>query len=139
MDNGRHLHKLDKPVPVRLLAKDEMAQDTFVYRFQLPVADRSLGHATCQYLQFECTINGETFQRYYHPMSKVSDTGYVDLLIKVYLRNFQHQQGGLFTQHMDRMQEGDTSMRITAVGGDIAYHGNGKFDIRNPETGEMEP
>ena len=58
-------------------------------------------------------------------MSKVSDTGYVDLLIKVYLRNFQHQSGGVFTQHIDKMKEGDTSMRITAIGGDIAYNGRG--------------
>lgn len=58
-------------------------------------------------------------------MSKVADTGYVDLLLKVYLRSFQHQQGGLFTQHIDKMREGDTSMRITAIGGDIQYKGNG--------------
>jgi nitrate reductase (NAD(P)H) len=125
MDDGRVLQKLDKPVPVRLMLKEELATDTFVYRFELPQQDRSLGHNTCQYLQFETTINGETHQRYYHPMSKVADTGYVDLLLKVYLRSFQHQQGGLFTQHIDKMREGDTSMRITAVGGDIQYRGNG--------------
>lgn len=91
VDKGRVLHKLNEPVPVRLLLKEELATDTFVYRFELPDQNRSLGHATCQYLQFECKIGDEVFQRYYHPMSKVTDTGYVDLLIKVYLRSFQHQ------------------------------------------------
>lgn len=70
-------------------------------------------------------------------MSKVSDTGYVDLLIKVYLRNFQHQQGGLFTQHIDKMKEGDTSMKITAIGGDILYEG-GLFKVRDLDTKEMK-
>ena len=73
-----------------LLAKEELATDTFVYRFALPDQDRSLGHLTCQYLQFETKIGSEVHQRFYHPMSKVSDTGYVDLLIKVYIRNFQN-------------------------------------------------
>lgn len=43
----RILHKLAEPVPVRLLMKEELATDTFVYRFELPDAECSLGHATC--------------------------------------------------------------------------------------------
>ena len=72
-----------------LVAKEEVAMDTFVYRFALPDENRSLGHHTCQYLQFQCDLKDGPQMRYYHPMSKVADTGYVDLLIKVYLRNFQ--------------------------------------------------
>ena len=71
-----------------LVSKDELATDTFVYRFALPEENQSLGHFTCQYLKFEAIVGGEKFERFYHPLSKVSDTGYVDLLIKVYLRNF---------------------------------------------------
>lgn len=51
-------------------------------------------------------------------MSKVIDSGYVDLLIKVYLRNFKHPQGGLFSQFIDQLKPGDT-MKITGVGGDM--------------------
>jgi hypothetical protein len=39
----------------------------------------------------------EKHNRFYHPLSRVVDAGYVDLLIKVYLRNFKHPTGGLFT------------------------------------------
>jgi NAD(P)H-flavin reductase len=53
------LQKLSKPIPVMLLAKEELATDTFVYRFALPDQDRSLGHLTCQYLQFETKIGSE--------------------------------------------------------------------------------
>ena len=66
-------------------------------------------------------------------MSKVIDDGYVDLLIKVYLRNFKFPTGGLFSQHLDRMREGGT-LKITGIGGDIEYHGYSNFMIRNRET-----
>jgi len=45
----------------------------------------------------------ESMTRYYHPMSKVADEGIIDLLIKVYLRNFKFPKGGAFTQFVDTM------------------------------------
>jgi NAD(P)H-flavin reductase len=99
---------LQEPLEITLVGKDEVATDTFVYRFALPDEARTLGHDTCQYLEFEAEImNKETglkekHTRFYHPLSKVIDNGYVDLLIKVYLRNFKHPTGGLFTQFIDR-------------------------------------
>ena len=120
-----------------MIDKEELATDTFVYRFALPEEDKTLGHLTCEYLQFEATLGGQKLQRYYHPLSKVTDTGYVDLLIKVYLRNMEFQQGGLFTQHVDKMKVGDNSMRITGIGGDVAYLGGSEFRIREEDGGEL--
>ena len=110
--------------------KEELATDTYVYRFALPEENMTLGHLTCEYLQFECSIDGQIFQRFYHPLSKVTDTGYVDLLIKVYLRNMEFTKGGVFTQHIDRMQLGDKSMKIIGIGGEIAYLGNSEFNVK---------
>ena len=28
-------------------------------------------------------------------------------------------------------------MKITAIGGDISYHGRGRFQVRDPQTKEM--
>ena len=120
-----------------LVSKDELATDTFVYRFALPDENATLGHYTCQYLKFEATVNGEKYERFYHPLSKVSDKGYVDLLIKVYLRNFEHQQGGVFTQFIDKIRPGNAEMKITAIGGDMHYLGNSEFMVRDQETKEM--
>jgi hypothetical protein len=36
------------------------------------------------------------------------------------------------------MKEGDSSLSVSAIGGDIAYLGGSVFQIRNPETKEME-
>lgn len=76
-------------------------------------------------------------KRYYHPMSKVTDQGIVDFLIRVYIKNMQHPQGGEFTQYVDTMKEGDL-LSVTGVAGDIFYMGDSQFMIRNKESGEME-
>lgn len=122
------------------MGKEELATDTFVYRFALPDEARTLGHETCQYLEFAAEINNggvkERHTRFYHPLSKVNDAGYLDLLVKVYLRNFKHPQGGLFTQYMDRIQPGAV-MHITGIGGDIVYKGDSQFLVRDKQTLEM--
>ena len=62
------------------VGKEELAIDAFVYRFALPDTSKILGHKTCEYLQFEAEITNkdelktkEIHQRFYHPMSKVTD------------------------------------------------------------------
>ena len=67
----------------------------------------------------------------------MADEGYVDLLIKVYLRNFQHQQGGVFTQFVDKMKVGEDKMHIVGIGGDLLYMGDSKFKIRDKESKEL--
>ena len=126
-ENGRILDKLNDPITMTLISKEELATDTFVYRFALPDENTTLGHFTCQYLKFETEIDGQKFERFYHPLSEVADTGYVDLLIKVYLRNFEFQQGGAFTQFVDKMKLGNNQMKISAIGGDMYYTGNSMF------------
>ena len=77
------------------MGREELSTDTFAYRFALPDRNKALGHDTCEYLEFEAELKNketgkmEKHTRYYHPMSKVNDQGYIDLLIKVYLRNFK--------------------------------------------------
>ena len=97
--DGRIISKLEKPITIELMDKMELGGDSFVYRFAIPGRDSCLGHQTCQYLEFEADVENGTKQmtRYYHPMSKVNDSGILDLLIKVYLRNFKFPQGGAFT------------------------------------------
>lgn len=43
------------------MGRDELATDTFCYRFALPDRNKSLGHDTCEYLEFEVELkNKET-------------------------------------------------------------------------------
>lgn len=41
------MHKLNEPITMTLVSKDELATDTFVYRFALPEENQSFGHFTC--------------------------------------------------------------------------------------------
>jgi hypothetical protein len=43
---NRHIDKLKEPIEITLMGKEELASDTFVYRFALPDTARSLGHDT---------------------------------------------------------------------------------------------
>ena len=70
-------------------------------------------------------------------MSKVTDQGIVDLLVRIYSKNMQYPKGGEFSQYMDHMKEGDT-LKVNAIGGDIYYMGNSEFMLRNYQTGDME-
>jgi len=36
VENGRYLQKLHEPLALTLISKEELATDTFVYRFALP-------------------------------------------------------------------------------------------------------
>jgi cytochrome-b5 reductase len=70
-------------------------------------------------------------------MSKVTDQGIVDLLIRIYSKNMNYPKGGEFSQYIDHMKEGDI-LDVTGIAGDIHYLGDSEFMIRNQETKEME-
>ena len=44
---GRYIDRLNTPIEITLVGKEELATDTFVYRFALPDETRTLGHETC--------------------------------------------------------------------------------------------
>lgn len=54
--DGRMLKSLEKPIPIELMDKVELGNDSFIYRFALPGRDSVLGHLTCQYLQLEADV-----------------------------------------------------------------------------------
>ena len=47
VEDGRYVQKLNEPLKLILYEKEELATDTFVYRFALPKINRPLGHFTC--------------------------------------------------------------------------------------------
>jgi hypothetical protein len=42
--DGRVINKLKEPIVVTLIGKEELATDTFAYRFALPDQTKTLGH-----------------------------------------------------------------------------------------------
>ncbi|EGV64734.1 NADH-cytochrome b5 reductase [Yamadazyma tenuis] len=84
-----------------LIEKTRISHNTCVYRFGLPKSTDRLGLPIGQHISIGTTINGKEVVRSYTPISTDDQTGYFDLLIKVY------EQGNI-TKHIDSKKIGET-------------------------------
>jgi len=84
-----------------LTRKDEVAPHVYRFVFALPNPDDILGLPTGQHIALRATINGQTVSRSYTPVSNNSDTGRIELLIKVY-------PNGAMTRYLEDMKLGET-------------------------------
>lgn len=114
-----------------LIEKEELSHDTRKFRFALPSKQHVLGLPVGQHIHLLATINDEIVIRPYTPVSSDSDQGYVDLVIKVYLKGVHSKfpDGGKMSQYLESMNIGD-SIAFRGPSGRLQYFGNGKFSIK---------
>lgn len=114
-----------------LIDKEEISHDTKRFRFGLPSPKHILGLPIGQHIHLIANIEDELIIRAYTPVSSDENTGYVDLVIKVYKRNVHPKfpNGGKMSQYVDELKIGD---KITFRGptGKLQYLGNGKFSVK---------
>ncbi|CBY32815.1 unnamed protein product [Oikopleura dioica] len=115
-------------VELPLIKVTEISHDTKIFRFGLKEGHR-LGLPVGQHINLKAKIDGKLVIRSYTPISSDDDLGFVDLLIKVYLPNERFPEGGKMTQHLNKMQLGDT-ISVAGPKGRIIYQRNGNFLIR---------
>jgi len=117
--------------PFQLVFKRELTHDTALFRFALPSEQHVLGLPIGQHIYLSAEINGETVIRPYTPTSSDDDKGYFDLVLKVYRSNVHPKfpDGGKMTQHLDKMNPGDTIL-VRGPSGRLQYKGNGVFEVR---------
>lgn len=84
-----------------LIEKTRITHNTCIYRFGLPKSTDRLGLPIGQHISIGATIDGKEVVRSYTPISTDDQTGYFDLLIKVY------EQGNI-TKHVDSKKIGET-------------------------------
>ncbi|EFX06380.1 FAD/NAD(P)-binding oxidoreductase [Grosmannia clavigera kw1407] len=87
--------------PLSLVRKTQVAPKVYRIIFALPRSNDPLGLPTGQHIALQAKINGESIARSYTPVSNNNDLGRIELLVKVY-------EGGLMTEHLEKMQIGDT-------------------------------
>lgn len=87
--------------PFTLTRKDGVAPHVYRFVFALPSTDDILGLPTGQHIALRATINGQSVSRSYTPVSNNSDTGRIELLIKVY-------PNGAMTRYLEDMKIGET-------------------------------
>merc|ERR1719370_714677 len=115
-------------ISLPLIKITKISHDTKIFRFALPEGHR-LGLPVGQHVNVKAKINEKLTIRAYTPISSDDDLGFVDLLIKVYLPNERFPEGGKMTQHLNKMQLGDT-ISVSGPKGRIIYQRNGNFLIR---------
>ena len=127
----------ENPLEVVLLAKEQVTQESSMFRFMLPSVDKPLGISPGQYVTIGAEINGELIKRDYHPISPTKDWGLIDLLVKIYPRNLFHPAGGIFTQYLDSLKEGD-KISLISISSNLEYKGRGTFNLIDPNSGEVK-
>ncbi|CAK9804836.1 NADH-cytochrome b5 reductase 2 [Anthophora plagiata] len=114
-----------------LIEKDIISHDTRKFRFGLPTPNHILGLPIGQHVHLTAKIGDEVVIRSYTPVSSDDEHGYVDLVIKVYLKNVHPKfpEGGKLSQYLENMKIGDT-IDFRGPSGRLVYKGHGKFSIK---------
>jgi nitrate reductase (NAD(P)H) len=136
-------------VPVKLIDRKSLSDDTRAYTFQLPDDKPDLGLGTCQHVQLGFHLKDRMLIRSYTPTkpllpdepsqnsSKENDQGVQDgsgtfeLTVKTYFPT-DAQPGGAMSNILDCMPIGE-EIEIRGPTGEIVYNGNGSFTISGIE------
>lgn len=93
----------DQYTPFPLIEKTIVSHNTRIFRFALPSESAPLGLPLGRHISLRATVDGADVRRPYTPISSESDTGFFELLIKVY-----PEPHGTMSRHLDRMQLGQS-------------------------------
>lgn len=105
-----------------LISKEEITSNIRKFRFALPSSDDVLGLLVGQHIELSATINGEQVSRSYTPISSDADSGYVELISKI----FRSDKRVTFSQFLDEMQIGE-KIAVRGPCGKTRYLGRGCF------------
>ncbi|KAJ4991807.1 nitrate reductase [Stagonosporopsis vannaccii] len=133
-------------VPVKLLGRKSLSDDTRAYTFQLPDGKPDLGLGTCQHVQLGFHMKDRMLIRSYTPTKPLlpdskainnknqelrDGNGTFELTVKTYFPT-DEQPGGAMSNILDCMPIGE-EIEIRGPTGEIEYHGNGSFTISGKE------
>ncbi|CAN9120075.1 unnamed protein product [Alternaria sp. RS040] len=137
-------------VPVKLLDRKSISEDTRAYTFQLPKDTPDLGLSTCQHVQLGYHLQDKMLIRSYTPTkpllpdssdesnNKKNDNqnladgvGTFELTVKTYFPS-SSQPGGAMSNILDCMPLGE-EIEIRGPTGEIVYNGEGVFSISGKE------
>ncbi|KAJ4339892.1 hypothetical protein N0V87_002830 [Didymella glomerata] len=133
-------------VPVKLLDRKSISDDTRAYTFELPDGKPDLGLGTCQHVQLGFHMKDRMLIRSYTPTKPLLPDGKSDgdnnqdfrdgngtfeLTVKIYFPT-DEQPGGAMSNILDCMPIGE-EIEIRGPTGEIEYTGNGSFTISDKE------
>lgn len=123
-----------KWVPVKLISKKQVSEDTFTYTFEYGKNKHHLGLGTCQHIQFGIHMLDKMLIRPYtptRPITEKGENGTFDLTVKTYFPN-ENQPGGAFSNFLFTLPI-EEFVDVCGPTGEIKYNGKGKFEIEGQE------
>jgi nitrate reductase (NAD(P)H) len=133
-------------VPVKLVDRKSISDDTRAYTFQLPDGKPDLGLGTCQHVQLGFHMKDRMLIRSYTPTKPLLPDGEpgnnnnkdfcdgnstFELTVKTYFPT-DEQPGGAMSNILDCLPIGE-ELEIRGPTGEIMYNGNGSFTISDQE------
>jgi nitrate reductase (NAD(P)H) len=133
-------------VPVKLVDRKPISDDTRAYTFQLPDDRPDLGLGTCQHVQLGFHLKDRMLIRSYTPTKPLlpdgmkqdasekdvrDGSGTFELTVKTYFPT-DAQPGGAMSNILDCMPIGE-EIEIRGPTGEIVYNGHGSFTISDKE------
>ncbi|XP_004610093.2 NADH-cytochrome b5 reductase 1 [Sorex araneus] len=125
---------------LRLIDKTTVSHNTKRFRFALPTSHHILGLPVGKHVYLSAKIDGNLVIRPYTPVTSDDDKGYVDLVIKIYLKdvNPKFPEGGKMSQYLDSLKIGDV-VGFRGPSGLLTYTGKGNFSIQPNQKSPPEP
>lgn len=148
-DSGKIVLQKHRWVPVKLIDRKPLSDDTRAYTFELPEGKPDLGLGTCQHVQLGFHLQDRMLIRSYTPTKpllpdtssqktgngndhgKHDSFGTFELTVKTYFPT-NAQPGGAMSNILDCMPIGE-EIEIRGPTGEIVYNGNGSFTISGKE------
>jgi nitrate reductase (NAD(P)H) len=148
-DSGKIVLQKHRWVPVKLVDRKPISDDTRAYTFQLPEDKPDLGLGTCQHVQLGFHLMDRMLIRSYTPTKPLlpdsseqnggnedhndarDGSGTFELTVKTYFPT-DAQPGGAMSNILDCMPIGE-EIEIRGPTGEIVYNGNGSFTISGRE------
>ena len=117
---------------IKLIRKEKINHDTFFLYFSFD-SSKTLGVPTGHHFRvFTKTVDGKPKHHSYTPLLPPQTKGELKLLVKVYYSSKEFPEGGIVTQQLEKLKEGET-ITIGGPRGKQEYLGNGKFALQNSE------
>lgn len=135
-------------IPVKLVERKNLSQDTRAYTFQLPEGKSILGLGTCQHVQIGFHMLDRMLIRSYTPTKPLlpapgdnmtngsakslrDGDGTFELTVKTYFPD-ENQPGGALSNILDCIPIGE-EVELRGPTGEIVYNGNGNFIIEGKD------
>lgn len=125
-------------IPIRLVDKEVISTDSYLYTFALPNSDHVLGLPIGNCVRLHARIDGANLVRPYTPISTEDKKGYVQFIIKTYRKNVHPQfpLGGKMTQHLESLTN-DQYVDMSGPCGNILYKGDGVFEVKGSNARQI--